>query len=83
MLAGPNGSGKSFLVPLLAEEVNLGVIVNADEIEATLRNQPVGSRLLNLGSWNVRLTDADLQEFATRPTSQRLPNEQIGQLRIE
>ena len=30
MLAGPNGSGKSFLVPLLAEEVHLGVVVNAD-----------------------------------------------------
>ena len=83
MLAGPNGSGKSFLVPLLAEEVNLGVIVNADEIEATLRKQPAGSRLLNLGNWNVQLTDAELQEFAARLTSQRLPKEQISQLRIE
>ena len=83
MLAGPNGSGKSFLVPLLAEEVNLGVVVNADEIEATLRKQPAGSRLLNLGSWNVQLTDAELQEFAVRLTSQRLPKEQISQLRIE
>ena len=83
MLAGPNGSGKSFLVPLLAEEVNLGVIVNADEIEATLRKQPAGSRLLNLGRWNVQLADAELQEFAARLTSQRLPKEQISQLRIE
>ena len=33
MLAGPNGSGKSFLVPSLEKEVNLGVIVNADELE--------------------------------------------------
>lgn len=83
MLAGPNGSGKSFLVPLLAEEVNLGVIVNADEIEATLRKQPPASRLLNLGNWNVQLTDAELQEFAARPGSQRLPIEQASQLRIE
>ena len=83
MLAGPNGSGKSFLMPLLAEEVNLGVVVNADEIEATLRKQPAGSRLLNLGNWNVQLTDAELQEFAARLTSQRLPKEQISQLRIE
>jgi predicted ABC-type ATPase len=36
MLAGPNGSGKSFLVPSLEKEVNLGVIVNADELEAKL-----------------------------------------------
>ena len=83
MLAGPNGSGKSFLVPLLAEEVNLGVIVNADEIEAILRKQPTGSRLLNLGNWDVELTDAVLQAFAARPGSQRLPKEQAQQLRIE
>ena len=84
MLAGPNGSGKSFLVPLLAEEVHLGIIVNADEIEATLRKQPAGPfRLLNLGNWNVQLTDAELEEFAARPGSQRLPKEQASQLRIE
>ena len=83
MLAGPNGSGKSFLVPLLAEEVNLGVIVNADDIEATLRKQPFGSRLLNLRNWNVQLTDAELQEFVARPDSQRLSKEQASQLRIE
>ena len=69
MLVRPNRSGKSFLVPLLAEEVNLGVVVNADEIEATLRKQPAGYRLLNLGSWNVQLADAELQEFAARLTS--------------
>lgn len=83
MLARPNGSGKSFLVPLLAEEVNLGVIVNADELEATLRKQPFSPRLLNLRNWNVQLTDAELQEFAARPGSQRLPKEQASQLRIE
>lgn len=58
MLAGPNDSGKSFLVPLLQTEVNLGVIVNADEIEATLRQQPADLRLLNLGNWNVVLIRA-------------------------
>ena len=83
MLAGPNGSGKSFLVPLLAEEVNLGVVVNADDIEAILRKQPTGLRLLNLRNWSVQLTNAELQAFAARPGSQRLPKEQSSQLRIE
>lgn len=78
MLTGPNGSGKSLLVPLLAEEVNLGVIVNADELEAILRKQPSGSRLLNLGNWNVQLTDADSQVFAARTGSQRLSKEQAS-----
>lgn len=83
MLAGPNGSGKSFLVPLLQTEVNLGVIVNADEIEAIIRNQPAELRLLNLGNWNVSLTDAELRAFAECQSSQRLPKAQVNQLRIE
>jgi predicted ABC-type ATPase len=82
MLAGPNGSGKSFLVPLLQTEVNLGTSVNADEIEAILSHQ-FSAKLLNLHNWDVSLTDEDLRRFAARPDSQRLPREQLTQLRIE
>ncbi|MBO0360836.1 hypothetical protein J0X19_22950 [Hymenobacter sp. BT186] len=65
MLAGPNGSGKSFLVPSLQEEVNLGVLVNADEIEARLKAQfrHRNLRLLNLHDWSLQLTQADLEAF--------------------
>ena len=48
-----------------------------------MRKQLPESRLLNLGKWNVLLTDAELREFAARPGSQRLPEDQTRQLRIE
>lgn len=65
MLAGPNGSGKSFLVPSLNQEVNLGVIVNADEIETRLKAQfrHRNLRVLNLHDWKLQLTQADLEAF--------------------
>lgn len=77
MLAGPNGSGKSSLVPQLFEAVNLGVIINADEIEAALKTQTGSVRLLNLYDWKLKLNAADLHKFCSQPGSQRLPlNEQ-------
>ena len=83
MLAGPNGSGKSSLVPQLLEEVNLGVSINADEIEANLKAQPHALRVLNLHDWNLQLTAADLAAFSQLPDSQRLPASEIAQLRLE
>lgn len=39
MIAGPNGSGKSTLIELLRKSVDLGVYVNADDIEANLHKK--------------------------------------------
>ena len=83
MLAGPNGSGKSSLVPQLREQVNTGVIVNADEIEAKLTKQSAEIRLLNLHDWQLQLTNEQLLEFVQLPDSQRLSSQESGQLYIE
>ena len=73
MLAGPNGSGKSFLVKVLQDAVNLGVSVNADEIEATLNAQaPATRRQLALADWNLQLTAQELHDFLASPQSQRI-----------
>ncbi len=39
LFAGPNGSGKSALLEELRGQFNLGVYVNADEIEKLLARQ--------------------------------------------
>ncbi len=83
MLAGPNGSGKSSLVPLLLQHVDLGVSVNADEIEADLKRQSGTVRLLNLHDWSIKLTGQDLLDFGKLDGSQRLPVDVLGSLRIE
>lgn len=87
MLAGPNGSGKSFLVDSLKQEVNLGVIVNADELEAKLKTQyRRRTRVLNLHDWDLSLTQHDLDAFvATEDPSPQLPlaHQQLQKLRIE
>jgi predicted ABC-type ATPase len=78
MLAGPNGSGKSFLVPSLAKEVSLGVVVNADELEAKLKAQDSKVKELSLADWQLNLTQSDLAAFAACAEAQRLA---IGRLR--
>lgn len=83
MLAGPNGSGKSSLVPLLLQHVDLGVSVNADEIEADLNRQSGKVRLLNLYDWSIKLKSQDLLNFSQLGSSQRLPNDVLGSLKIE
>lgn len=87
MLAGPNGSGKSFLVPSLLEQVNLGVIVNADDIEARLKAQfRRRTRVLNLHDWSLTLTQADLAAFQVAEAAADQPplaQTQLRQLRIE
>ena len=37
LFAGPNGSGKTTILERIPKEVNLGYIVNADDIEKTLK----------------------------------------------
>ncbi len=83
MVAGPNGSGKSSLIPQLLEYVELGVSINADEIEADLKRQPGPVRVLNLYDWNLRLTEADMQGFGELPDSQRLPTQERAALQLQ
>lgn len=82
MLAGPNGSGKSFLVPSLEKEVSLGVVVNADELEAKLKAQNSTIKELPLGDWQLHLTQADLTVFAARPEAQRLAAGRLRRIHI-
>lgn len=58
----------------------MGVVVNADELEATLKAQPAGLRLLNLHDWQLKLTPTDLLSFSGLPGSQRLPASTQAQL---
>lgn len=84
MLAGPNGSGKSFLVSALQDAVNLGVSVNADEIEATLKAQASATRRqLALADWNLQLTSQELHDFLVSAQSQRLTTWQRARIRVE
>ena len=78
MLAGPNGSGKSSLVPLLSETIVLGISINADEIETSMREQ---GRLL-FETWNLNLVEADLAAFLGMAVAQRLPADVLAQLHI-
>lgn len=82
MLAGPNGSGKSFLVPSLEKEVSLGVVVNADELEARLKVQDSTVKVLPLADWQLHLTQADLDAFAARPEAQRLAAGRLRRIHI-
>ncbi len=58
MFAGPNGSGKSTIKDMLPQEW-LGVYVNADEIEKSIR---IDGRL-DLAPFQIHATDVELQAF--------------------
>lgn len=58
MFAGPNGSGKSTLKDILPPQW-LGVYVNADDIEKTIRTQTC----LNLTEFAVTAQEAEFQSF--------------------
>ena len=61
IFAGPNGSGKTtFLRKLLAEhQVNLGVYVNADDIEAALK----ADGQIDFSTFRLQIDTNDVQEF--------------------
>lgn len=63
VFAGPNGSGKSTIKEVLPAEW-LGVYVNADEIEKSIREQ--GS--LFLSAFDVTASDAEFREFLRNST---------------
>lgn len=66
VFAGPNGSGKTTIFKgVLAEKnVNLGVYVNADEIEASL----ITDSNLDFSSFGIKITQEKVQEFFKRST---------------
>lgn len=61
IFAGPNGSGKTTIFKGILKEsnVNLGVYVNADEIEATLRK----SAILDFSNFQIQITNEQIKEF--------------------
>ena len=59
IFAGPNGSGKSTLVNLISNlKINLGVYVNADEINKTL----IENNSINFGKYGLQLNFEYLTE---------------------
>ena len=61
MFAGPNGSGKSTLKSVLPQEL-LGVYLNPDEIEHTIRQQ----RFVDLETYGISLTTEEVLPFFTQ-----------------
>ena len=59
MFAGPNGSGKSTLLADLRGRFSLGVYINADDIEQTLRDRG----FLHLDDFGLNASNDDLQAF--------------------
>lgn len=62
MFAGPNGSGKSTLKEAL-EPQWLGVYVNADDIERSIREH---GNTIDLGAFGLAVTQSDLVDFFAR-----------------
>ena len=59
LFAGPNGSGKSALLEELRGKFNLGVYVNADEIEKLLVRQ----KFLHASDYQLHVSQADFAGF--------------------
>ncbi|RYG70134.1 hypothetical protein EON80_08490 [bacterium] len=81
MFAGPNGSGKS-TVKAQVNRALWGVFVNADNIEAWLKNDG----FFDFESWNVEIGEAELRAFFLQSwVGARLPHwkDEVGKLRFE
>ena len=59
VFAGPNGSGKTTIIKKLQAEIPFGVYVNADDIEAQLRE----SQSLLFNTFQITISEAELQAF--------------------
>lgn len=59
IFAGPNGSGKSTLFESFSKKYNAGIFLNADLIEKELSTKG----FLDLNDFNLKLTQADLDDF--------------------
>ncbi len=59
VFAGPNGSGKTTIINSLRSEIGFGIYVNADDIEASLRE----SKVLLFNSYNLKVSENQLRAF--------------------
>ncbi len=61
VFAGPNGSGKTTMFKRMLTEtkVNLGIYVNADEIEVSLKK----NKQINLSIFNIMISDEVVKDF--------------------
>lgn len=73
MFAGPNGSGKSTIKEVLPSQW-LGVYINADEIEKTVR----ADSCLNLAAFEVKTDTQELQAFLQASVSRVKYRVQVG-----
>ena len=64
MFAGPNGSGKSTINAVIRPEL-LGVYINPDEIEKSIRER---GDFLDLASYGVHTTAAEILTFFQQST---------------
>jgi len=66
VFAGPNGSGKTTIFKgILAEKsIQLGIFVNADEIEQMLHH----SGVIDFSAFNIRVRDTQLKDFFVKST---------------
>ncbi len=59
VFAGPNGSGKTTIINSLRSEIGFGIYVNADDIEANLKE----SKVLLFNSYNLKVTENQIHTF--------------------
>jgi predicted ABC-type ATPase len=59
VFAGPNGSGKTTIINSLRSEIGFGIYVNADDIEANLKE----SKVLLFNSYNLKVTENQIYTF--------------------
>lgn len=66
VFAGPNGSGKTTIFKGILSEnkVNLGIYVNADEIEATLKK----NQQINFSTFNITVSNEAVKHFFKQST---------------
>lgn len=59
LFAGPNGSGKTTIINRIPDKINLGFLINADDIETELR--VVG--YFNFRKHQIQILSTELRDF--------------------
>jgi len=74
IIAGPNGSGKSTLAQRIANEVNIGYLLNADTIQQEMRQAP----LLDFSAYGLTIRQSEWSLFCNKHSMQTLATCLIG-----